>query len=71
MKEEKEQPIWCERCNEQLNPKKAVWLELSNADGNYYKKIPAGHISQGCFSFGTACSKTELKSTLNKIKESL
>ena len=32
----KEQTIWCERCGEKLNPKTAVWLELSNTDGRYY-----------------------------------
>jgi hypothetical protein len=57
----KEQTIWCERCNEKLNPKTAVWLELSNTDGNYYTEIPEGHESQGLFSFGKACSKTQLK----------
>jgi hypothetical protein len=54
--------IYCERCNERLNPKTAVWLELSNTDGKYYTEIPKGHISQGVFSFGKACAKTELKS---------
>jgi hypothetical protein len=53
--------IRCERCNERLNPKTAVWLELSMTDGKYYKQIPEGHLSQGGFSFGIACSKTQLK----------
>jgi hypothetical protein len=30
-------------------------------DGKYYKQIPEGHLSQGGFSFGIACSKTQLK----------
>jgi hypothetical protein len=53
--------IRCERCQEKLNPKTAVWLELSQTDGKYYKQIPEGHLSQGGFSFGVACSKTQLK----------
>ena len=57
----KEEIIYCERCNERLNPKTAVWLELSNTDGNYYTEIPEGHNSQGGFSFGKACAKTQLK----------
>ena len=57
----KEQTIWCERCGEKLNPKTAVWLELSMTDGNYYKEIPDGHDSQGGFSFGKACAKSQLK----------
>ena len=56
-----EQTIWCERCGEKLNPKTAVWLELSMTDGNYYKEIPDGHDSQGGFSFGKACAKSQLK----------
>jgi hypothetical protein len=51
----------CERCGEKLNPSKAVWLELSMTDGKYYNQIPDGHDSQGAFSFGKACSKSELK----------
>lgn len=62
----KQLAIWCERCGEKLNPVKAVWLELSQTDGKYYTKIPEGHDSQGGFSFGAACAKTQLKET--KIK---
>lgn len=57
------QIIRCERCNEIIDANKAVWLELSNTDNNYYKEIPQGHESQGGFSFGTACAKTQLKET--------
>jgi MOSC domain-containing protein YiiM len=57
----KEKTIYCERCGDKLNPSKAVWLELSNTDGRYYKVIPEGHVSQGGFSFGKACSITQLK----------
>jgi hypothetical protein len=56
----KEQTIRCERCNEKINPKTAVWLEFSITDGRYYKEIPQGHDSQGGFSFGKACAKTQL-----------
>ena len=56
-----QETIWCERCGEKLNPSKAVWLELSMTDGKYYNQIPDGHDSQGAFSFGKACSKTQLK----------
>jgi len=56
----KEQIIYCERCGEKLNPKTAVWLELSMTDGKYYNQIPEGHDSQGGFSFGKACAKPQL-----------
>lgn len=63
-----DQKIYCERCGERLNPIKAVWLELSNTDGNYYTNIPKNHISQGGFSFGSACAKTQLAETKSKFK---
>lgn len=60
----------CERCGEILNPDKVVWLELSNTDDLYYeikdlseKSIPEGHISQGCFPFGSKCAKKQIKET--------
>jgi len=65
----KNEIIRCERCNEVLNPSKAKWLELSNTDNNYYVEIPKGHISQGGFSFGTACATTQIKETINKLKQ--
>ena len=66
MLKDKIQIIRCERCNELINPKTAVWLELSITDGKYYKegKIPEGHVSQGGFSFGKACAVAQLKETL-------
>lgn len=64
----KEQIIRCERCGEILNPKKAKWLELSNTDGNYYVEVPKGHISQGGFSFGTACATNQINETIQKLK---
>jgi hypothetical protein len=61
-KESKPVVIRCNRCNEKLNPAKAVWLELSNSDGKYYPEgcLPKGHISQGAFIFGNACARTVL-----------
>lgn len=60
--------IKCERCEEVLNPKKVKWLELSQTDGNYYvDKLPVGHISQGAFSFGTACATKQIKETVNNL----
>ena len=56
----------CQRCNEILNPDHVVWLELSNTDGKYYKKIPNDHVSQGAFSFGRKCSIEELKTKNNE-----
>ena len=64
-----ENHIFCERCGQLLNKKRIVWLELSNTDGHYYNKIPEGHVSQGSFSFGTACSNSELKQTLYRLLE--
>lgn len=62
----KHSTIYCERCHKVINPKKAVWLELSNTDGKYYPEgqLPEGHVSQGGFSFGRACSLTQIKETL-------
>ena len=62
------QVIRCERCSEILKPETAVWLELSITDGKYYPlgKLPKGHESQGGFSFGSACAKTQLKETNEK-----
>jgi hypothetical protein len=51
----------CERCGKVLDPRKAVWLELSNTDGKYYQEIPAGHVSQGAFCFGKDCAEIETK----------
>lgn len=63
----------CERCNEKLNPKKIVWLELSQTNGYYYEydHLPEGHISQGGFVFGSICAKNELIETTQKTKPQL
>jgi hypothetical protein len=52
----------CEKCGKILDPRKAVWLELSNTDGKYYQEIPKGHVSQGAFSFGKDCAENEIRS---------
>ena len=46
----------------------AKQLELSITDGKYYPEgcLPSGHESQGGFSFGRACAKTQLKETNEK-----
>lgn len=51
----------CENCGRELEDQKIVWLELSNTDGNYYEVLPGGHVSQGGFPFGKACSTKILK----------
>lgn len=55
-------PIYCERCGEELNPSRAVWLELNMDTGVYHKEgtVPQEQ-SQGCFTFGAACARRELK----------
>lgn len=58
---------YCTRCDEKLNESRAVWLELSNTNNQYYEQIPSDHISQGWFIFGSACAKTELKETAKAV----
>jgi hypothetical protein len=60
----KPEKIKCERCGQVL--KSIKWLELSQTDGNYYLEIPKGHISQGLFSFGTACAADQINETNKK-----
>tara|TARA_R110000868_G_scaffold44875_1_gene149372 strand:- start:1068 stop:1268 length:201 start_codon:yes stop_codon:yes gene_type:complete len=61
--------IKCQRCGEVLDSKKAKWLELSQTDGNYYTTLPSTHISQGGFSFGTACAVKQIHETITSIKQ--
>jgi hypothetical protein len=51
--------LFCNRCDEPLNPKRAVWLELDTLTGIYHTKgrFPEGGMSQGFFEFGSACAK--------------
>ena len=55
------QPIFCERCGEQLSRDSAVWLELNKWSGRFYQ---VGSVkeedSQGCFPFGSACARDVL-----------
>ncbi len=55
-----EEIVVCEQCGERLSSSRAKWLELSSTDGNYYKTIPQGHISQGFFSFGATCATQQI-----------
>jgi hypothetical protein len=52
----------CERCGENLNTRRAVWLELDQNTNLFYKPgaLPAGAVSQGGFKFGSACAKKVL-----------
>lgn len=50
-------PRKCEECGRELKKETEVWLELSNTNGEYYKKIPIGHETQGFFPFGKDCAK--------------
>lgn len=56
------EPDFCQRCGEQVDPDKAVWLELNwntqewSAEGS----VPEEE-SQGCFPFGAACARAVLK----------
>lgn len=59
----------CTRCGDIIKGNRIKWLELSNTDGNYYgTKLPNGHLSQGCFPFGTECATVELGNTVAKLK---
>ena len=51
----------CTCCGRVLRSKSVVLLELSVTDGNFYKIIPEGQLSQGHFCFGKSCAKTILK----------
>lgn len=57
--------FYCERCDQMLDPKTLVWLELSNTTTLYHKpgELPEGEVSQGCFTFGRDCARKLLKET--------
>lgn len=58
---EQKQVNHCERCGDQLDNTKAVWLELSTRTGRYSAKgVPAAE-SQGWFAFGSACARAVIK----------
>ena len=52
----------CYQCGRELTDKHTpAVLELSNTDNRWYENIPEGHLSQGCFNFGSTCIKKVLK----------
>ena len=49
---------FCQRCGEELDPTKAVWLELNSNTGIYHDdQFPKDGDSQGGFAFGSTCAK--------------
>lgn len=61
---EKSSTLYCERCNERLDPSKIVWLELSQETGLFTdpdKAVLPENESQGGFTFGRACANSVLK----------
>ena len=54
--------IYCTRCGEQLNPHRAVWLELNQSTGTYHVEgtVPPEK-SQGGLPFGKACARRALE----------
>ena len=65
---------YCERCGEKLDPKTAVWLELSTHTGLFTDPevalLPESE-SQGGFAFGKSCAAAVLKAggQLTRIKK--
>ena len=51
--------LYCNRCDEPLDPERAVWLELDTRTGIYHTEgqFPEDGLSQGSFEFGSACAK--------------
>jgi hypothetical protein len=64
-------PSYCERCGERLDPKKIVWLELSQETGLFTDPdialLPEKE-SQGGFTFGKACAKAVLANGGDMVK---
>lgn len=58
--------IYCERCGEKLNPKKAVLLDLNVYTHEYRAEPWPESESQGGFWFGSACAKRALKGDVKK-----
>ena len=57
---------FCWRCGERLNDEAAVWLALSCSTTEFYateKEAEATGCNQGCFPFGKACAKAQLRET--------
>jgi hypothetical protein len=57
-----EDAIYCNCCGRELDPRKAVWLELSFETGRWYPeaKCPPDE-SQGHFPFGVACARSVMR----------
>lgn len=54
-------PIFCERCHQQLNPTTAIWLDLNNRTNRYSDEAWPEAESQGCFAFGPDCARSVLR----------
>ncbi len=64
-------PNHCERCQEPLNARTQVMLELDQDTGLYHDAeigIPEGHTSQGGFYFGRACARAVLANGGNLVR---
>ena len=50
---------WCQRCGEELDPKKSVWLRLDRNTMIYHSegKAPATASEDEGFPFGSTCAK--------------
>lgn len=53
--------VFCERCGEKLNERKAVWLDLNWRTHQYSRDPWPAEDSQGGFAFGAACARAKLK----------
>lgn len=50
-------PLRCKRCDQVLDPDKAVWLDL-NLHTHVWRAEPwPDEVSQGAFPFGAACAE--------------
>ena len=59
-----DEKIFCERCERELKPKQVVWLELRMGTDEW--GLPGWlepEDSQGVFSFGKSCAKSQLEAT--------
>lgn len=57
----KDAPRHCTRCQQKLNEKTVVLLELDIRTGTYTDLDIPAEFSQGCFEFGSACAEIEKK----------
>lgn len=66
-----DEEIFCTCCGKKVNPQRVVMLELDSWTGLYHSTetesgIPEGR-SQGCFPFGAACARLQLRKTRSAI----